>query len=134
MIGLSIVVPLAEAATFTFGCAVLHARWLNPERVSMALVGVAELLTAAVLLALTPENVCLDPNALDPASVWPLAVEAELQRSERDAWRDAAGKHLTTDARRPAPCVPPVEPRPSGRVRVGAGGGNWTPQGPAQSP
>ena len=79
MLGLSTVVRLAEAATFTLGCAVLHARWLNPERVSMVLVGVATLLTVGMLLALTPENVCIDASALDPAAVWPLAVD-DLQR------------------------------------------------------
>lgn len=76
--GLPIVVPLAEAATFTLGCAVLHARWLNPERASMVLAGVAALLTVGVLLALTPENVRIDAGALDPAAVWPLAVEVDL--------------------------------------------------------
>ncbi len=70
--GLSSVVPLTEAATFTFGCVVLRARWLDPERVGMVLVGVVALLTVAVLVALTPENTSTDPNALDPAAVWPL--------------------------------------------------------------
>jgi hypothetical protein len=84
-LGLSSVVPLAEAATFTFGCAVLHARWLDPERVSMVLTGVVALLSVGVLLALTPKNISIDPNALDPASVWSLAVQAGLQRTEQDA-------------------------------------------------
>jgi hypothetical protein len=78
MMGLSSVVPLAEAAAFTFGCAVLHAKWLDPERVSMVLAAAAALLSVGVLLALTSENVGIDANVLDPAAVWPLTVEADL--------------------------------------------------------
>ena len=69
-------VPLTEAAAFTFGCAVLRSRWLNPDRMSAVLVAVAALLAAGVLTALTPEGVGIDANALDPAAVWPLAGEA----------------------------------------------------------
>ena len=71
--GLSGVVPLTEAVTFTFGCVALHSRWLDPERVSIALAGIAALLTVGVLLALTPENTSIDSNALDPAAVWPMS-------------------------------------------------------------
>ena len=69
--GLASVVPLAEAAAFTFGCAVLRERWLDPERVGLVLVGTAALLLAGLLVVLTPENICIDANALDPAGVWP---------------------------------------------------------------
>jgi hypothetical protein len=69
--GLASVVPLAEAAAFTFGCAVLRERWLDPERVGLVLMGAAAILLAGLLIVLTPEGVCIDVNALDPASVWP---------------------------------------------------------------
>jgi hypothetical protein len=69
--GLASVVPLAEAAAFTFGCAVLRERWLDPERVGLVLVGTAALLLAGLLVVLTPENICIDANALDPAGVRP---------------------------------------------------------------
>jgi hypothetical protein len=76
-VGLPNAVPLAEAATFTVGCAVLHGRWLDPERVSKALACVAALLIAWVLLALTPGDISIDPNALDPAALWPLSGSAD---------------------------------------------------------
>jgi hypothetical protein len=69
--GLPSVVPLTEAAAFTFGCAVLRERWLDPERVGSVLVGTAAVLLAGLLVVLTPENICIDVNALDPAAVWP---------------------------------------------------------------
>ncbi|MCJ2012782.1 hypothetical protein [Methylobacterium sp. J-076] len=71
--GLPNVVPLTEAATFTVGCAVLNARRLDPERVSRVLACVAALLIAWVFVALTPGNISIDPNALDPAAIWPLS-------------------------------------------------------------
>ena len=71
IMGLPSVVPLTEAAAFTFGCAVLRERWLDPERVGLVLVGAAALLFAGLLVVLTPENICIDVNALDPAGVWP---------------------------------------------------------------
>ncbi|MCJ2069360.1 hypothetical protein MKK75_11230 [Methylobacterium sp. J-030] len=74
---LSAFVPLTEAAAFTVGCAVLRTRWLDPDCISVVLVGAAALLVAGLLLALTPETVCVDANALDPAAIWPLAVGAD---------------------------------------------------------
>jgi len=79
-VGLPNVVPLMEAATFTFGCAVLNARWLDPERASRWLACVAALLIAWVLVALTPKNVSIDPNALDPAALWPLSGGVDGRR------------------------------------------------------
>jgi hypothetical protein len=70
-VGLPSVVPLTEAAALTFGCAVLRERWFDPERVGLVLVGAAALLLAGLLVFLTPENICIDANALDPAEVWP---------------------------------------------------------------
>ena len=70
--------PLTEAAAFTFGCAVLQTRWFNPERVSIVLVGVAALLAAGLLLASTPEDICIDAGALDATAAWPPAAEAGL--------------------------------------------------------
>ena len=72
-------VPLTEAAAFTCGCAVLRARWLDPERVSLVLVAIAALLAAGLLIVLTPDSICIDASELDPANVWPLSVEAGLQ-------------------------------------------------------
>lgn len=69
--GLPSVVPLTEAAAFTFGCAVLRERWFDPEQVGFVLVDAAALLLAGVLVVLTPENICIDANALDPAGIWP---------------------------------------------------------------
>lgn len=69
--GLSNVVLLTEAAAFTFGCAVLRERWLDPERVGSVLVVAAAMLLAGLLIVLTPENICIDVNALDPAGAWP---------------------------------------------------------------
>lgn len=76
-VGLLNVVPLTEAATFTFGCAVLRARWLDPDRVTRVLACIAISLTAWVLLALTPANISTDPNALDLAAIWPLSGSVE---------------------------------------------------------
>jgi ABC-type cobalamin transport system permease subunit len=76
-VGLPNVVPLTEAAAFTFGCAVLQAKSLNPERVSWVLACIVALLIAGVLLALTPRNISIDPNALDPAALWPLSGHAD---------------------------------------------------------
>lgn len=73
-------VPLTEAAAFTFGCAVLRTGWLDPDRRSAVLVAAAALLAAGLLTALTPAGVGIDANALDPAAVWPLAVEANASR------------------------------------------------------
>ena len=72
-------VPLTEAAAFTCGCAVLRARWLDPERISLVLVAIAAFLAAGLLIVLTPEGVSIDANALDPTAVWPLAVKADRQ-------------------------------------------------------
>lgn len=69
--GLPSVVPLTEAAAFTFGCAVLRGRWLDPDRVGSGLVGAAAILLAGLLVLLTPENLCIDVNALDPSGAWP---------------------------------------------------------------
>jgi hypothetical protein len=69
--GLPSVVPLTEAAAFTFGCAVLRERRLDPDRVGLVLVGTAALLLAGLLVVLTPESICIDVNALDPAGAWP---------------------------------------------------------------
>ncbi|MCJ2137830.1 hypothetical protein MKK69_27935 [Methylobacterium sp. J-026] len=71
-------VPLTEAATFTFGCAMLRARWLDPERVGLVLIAIAALLVAGLLIALTPDSICIDANILDPAAVWPLSGKADL--------------------------------------------------------
>ena len=68
-------VPLTEAAAFTCGCAVLRAQWYNPERVGAVLLIVATLLGAGLLLALTPESVCIDAGMLDPAAIWSLTVD-----------------------------------------------------------
>ena len=70
--------PLTEAAAFTCGCAVLRSRWFNPERVSIVLMSIAALLAAGLLLALTPEDICIDASAPAATTVWPLAAEAEL--------------------------------------------------------
>ncbi|MCJ2067974.1 hypothetical protein MKK75_03980 [Methylobacterium sp. J-030] len=71
-------VSLTEAAAFTFGCAMLRARWLDQERISSVLVAIAGLLVAGLLIVLTPESVGIDANALDPAAVWPLSGRADL--------------------------------------------------------
>lgn len=70
-------VPLTEAAAFTFGCAILRTQRFDPERVSIVLVCVATLLVAGLLISLTPGDVCIDTGALDPAAVWPIAVDAD---------------------------------------------------------
>lgn len=49
----------------------LRERWLDPERVGLVLVGATALLLAGLLLVLTPEDVCIDVNALDPSAAWP---------------------------------------------------------------
>lgn len=69
--GLPSVVPLTEAAAFTFGCAVIREHWLDPERVSPVLVGATAVLLAGLLAVLTMDNICIDVNALDPAGLWP---------------------------------------------------------------
>lgn len=74
--GLPSFVPLTEAATFTFGCAMLRSPWCNSDRASWVLTGVAAALAAMLLIALTPDSICLDPSALDPAQVWPLGLPA----------------------------------------------------------
>jgi hypothetical protein len=74
MIGL---VSLTEAAAFTCGCAVLRTQWFKPERVSMVLISAAALLAPGLLLALTPEDICIDAGALDPAAIWSLAIGTE---------------------------------------------------------
>jgi hypothetical protein len=71
-------VPLTEAAAFTCGCAVLRTQWFKPERISMVLISIATLLAVGLLLALTPNDICTDAGALDPAAVWPLALEPDL--------------------------------------------------------
>ena len=63
------VVPLTEAAAFTFGYAVLRTRWFDPQRVGIALVAIAALLTTVLLIVLTPEGVVFDPSAFDPSAV-----------------------------------------------------------------
>ena len=78
-------VPLTEAAAFTCGCAVLRTRWFNPERVSIVLVSVAALLAAGLLLALTPEDICIDAGALDATAAWPFAAEATFSGEGRRA-------------------------------------------------
>ncbi len=44
------VVPLAEAAAFTIGCAVLNARRFDPERVGIVLMVLVVMLCAALLV------------------------------------------------------------------------------------
>jgi hypothetical protein len=86
MIGL---VPLTEAAAFTCGCAVLRTQWFKAERISVALIGTAALLATGLLLTLTPEDICIDAGALDPAGLWSPAVganEATPQWSCRGSW------------------------------------------------
>lgn len=63
------VVPLTEAAAFTFGCAVLRTQWFDPQRVCIALVAIAALLTTVLLIVLTPEGLVFDTYAFDPAAV-----------------------------------------------------------------
>ena len=69
IVGLANVVPLTEAAAFTFGCAVLRTQWFNPERVSMVLVAIAALLVTGLLILLTPADLVIDTSAFDPAAV-----------------------------------------------------------------
>ena len=62
-VALSSVVPLAEAAAFTFGCAMLRVRRFDPELVGKGLVLVAAALTLVLLIVLTPEGI-VDASAL----------------------------------------------------------------------
>ena len=70
-------VPLAEAAVFTCGCAVLRSSWIDPKRAEIGLLLVSVVLAAAVLIAATPETIELDRSALDPATAW-LALSGEI--------------------------------------------------------
>lgn len=63
--------PLAEAATFTCGCAALRTRLFDPEHVGLLMVGIAATLVAGLLIVLTPEGICIDVSVLDPAQIWP---------------------------------------------------------------
>ncbi|RYF05347.1 MAG: hypothetical protein EOO77_28480 [Oxalobacteraceae bacterium] len=63
------VVPLTEAAAFTFGYAVLRTQWFDPQRVGIALVAIAVLLATVLLIVLTPEGLVFDTCAFDPAAV-----------------------------------------------------------------
>ena len=71
VMGIPSVVTLTEAVDFIFGCAVLRSRWVDPEKVGIVLIAVAAALLAGLLIVLTPKNICIDANALDPAGVWP---------------------------------------------------------------
>jgi hypothetical protein len=71
IVGLPGIVPLTEAAAFTFGCAVLRVPWFNSNRASLVLTVVAAALAALLLIVCTPESICIDLSALDPAQVWP---------------------------------------------------------------
>ncbi len=64
-------IPLAETAVFTFGCAVLRARWFDPERIGLVLSTVAVLLVAGLLVVETSKSTSIDTDALDPAMTWP---------------------------------------------------------------
>jgi hypothetical protein len=70
-VGLPGIVPLTEAAAFTFGCAILRVPWFNSDRVGLALTGAVVVLAALLLIVLTPESIYTDLSALDPAQVWP---------------------------------------------------------------
>ncbi len=59
-------------------------RWLDPQRISRVLAVVASLLTATVLFALTPGDISIDSNALDPAALWPLSGTDEKPSSTAD--------------------------------------------------
>lgn len=72
--GLANVVPLTEADTFTFGCAVLRTRWFDPERISFVLVAIAALLVVRLLIVLTPEQLAFDTSVFDPAAILPLTL------------------------------------------------------------
>ncbi|KST58895.1 hypothetical protein AO398_20005 [Methylobacterium sp. GXS13] len=63
--------PLTEAATFTLGCAVLHATRIDPERIAIVLVLTAAILAVALLIGLTPADLAGDAVSLDPANLWP---------------------------------------------------------------
>ncbi len=60
------VVPLTEAAAFTFGCALLRARWIDPNRVGVILACLATLLVVLLLIALTPDNPAFDEATINP--------------------------------------------------------------------
>jgi hypothetical protein len=65
------IVPLTEAAAFTFGCALLRTRWFDPEWVGLALSTVVVLLVAGLLVVQTSRSICIDTDVLDPAMTWP---------------------------------------------------------------
>jgi hypothetical protein len=46
-------------------------RHINPERVGIVMVVLTAMLVAGLLIILTPENIYIDANTLDPAGVWP---------------------------------------------------------------
>ena len=49
-------IPLAEAALFTAGCALIHARRQRPHQTTLVLMGLAALLVAALAIAAVPPN------------------------------------------------------------------------------
>ncbi len=63
-------VPLAEAATFTAGCALLHANRVDAGRLETILALAVCALVLILLIALTPD-VAVDADLLDPACLWP---------------------------------------------------------------
>ena len=66
--------PLAEAAAFTAGCAVLRARRLDAERVGLALVSVAALLALVLMVRLCPVDPTPDRDPEGPAPEAAIAV------------------------------------------------------------
>lgn len=61
---------LIEAASFTCGCMVIGHPGHDPDRVGLVLLCVATILTLAVLLVLSPADIAIDPEALDPFGIW----------------------------------------------------------------
>lgn len=59
---LVLVVPVAEAALFTAGCAAIHALRRHADGVTLALAGLTVLLVLLVGISCTPEDVLDGPD------------------------------------------------------------------------
>ena len=69
--GLALLLPLTEAATFTAGCAVLQSARIDPKRTEIVLLLAVMVLAVTLLIGLTPPDLAGDAVSLDPAHLWP---------------------------------------------------------------
>lgn len=68
----ALLVPATAAASFTLGCAVIHAQRRHPERVTQVLLGVIALLLFAFVIHWTSDEAAIAESAADAGN--PLIV------------------------------------------------------------